>query len=105
METPSKILNLLDTFSSVSRSFWMTEKAASLRPETLSHFMFPNVLEVVETRSCEALIHSADALPVGTARKAVAMRTTAQDVSPLALPRGPKEQQRKLADQKRGRPA
>lgn len=40
--------------------------------------MFPSVLEVVETRSCEALIHSADALPVGTARKAVASRTTAK---------------------------
>lgn len=38
--------------------------------------MFPSVLEVVETRSCEALIHSADALPVGTARKAVASRIT-----------------------------
>lgn len=81
MDTPSNILNLLDTSSSVPRSLRITEKAASLRPDILSHLMFPKVLDVADTRSCDALIHSADALPVGIAQKAVAIRTTTRAVS------------------------
>jgi hypothetical protein len=43
-------------------------KAISLRPEILSHFTDPKVLEVADTRSSEALIQAAWDLPEGTAR-------------------------------------
>lgn len=71
MEIPRRTLYLLDTTNSVLRRFCMTENATSLSPDTLSHLMLPRVLEVVVTRSCEALIHCADALPVGTAKNPI----------------------------------
>lgn len=63
----------------------MMEKAASLRPDILSHFMLPRVLDVAATRSWDAWIHAAWRVPVGIARKIVPTITAVQLALAFAL--------------------
>lgn len=76
MEIPNNILNRAEIFSSSALSFRMTEKAMSLSPDTLIHLMLPKVLDVIVTRSWDALIHVAEAVPVGRARIPVTISET-----------------------------